>query len=62
MIQIGRWKMKDILIMELFFALGISIFVITNFIVNIYFGLYTLALVCMAYSIFMYRTRGRSCK
>ncbi len=39
---------------EMLFLLGIFIFTITNFIINIFFGLYTMSILLIAYSIFCF--------
>ncbi|MGN2369266.1 hypothetical protein ACTFJW_04300 [Clostridium cagae] len=39
---------------EMLFLLGIFIFTITNFIINIFFGLYTMSALLIAYSIFCF--------
>ncbi|EDT74809.1 hypothetical protein [Clostridium butyricum] len=39
---------------EMLFLLGIFIFTLTNFKLNIYFGLYTVSFLLIAYSIFCF--------
>lgn len=55
--KIIKFLNSDLFIMELFFLLGIIIFIATNFAINIYFGMYTLAFLCIVYSIFVYKTK-----
>jgi len=48
--------------MEMVFFVGVIMIIITNFNLNLYFGLYFLALILIAYSIFLYKFRKRGDK
>lgn len=39
---------------EMLFLLGIFVFTITNFLINIFFGLYTISILLISYSIFCF--------
>ncbi|SMC19339.1 hypothetical protein SAMN02745134_00803 [Clostridium acidisoli DSM 12555] len=46
---------NDIFVMEIVFLIGMFVIVFTNFRVNLYFGLYFLGVIFIAYSIFLYK-------
>lgn len=50
---------NDVFIMETVFFIGLSIITYTNFKVNLYFGLYFLGAILIAFSVFLYKFTGK---
>ncbi|AWB30045.1 hypothetical protein EXN65_16680 [Clostridium botulinum] len=55
---LNKTILNDIFIMEMVFFIGFLIIIYTNFKVNLYFGLYFLGIILIAFSIFLYKFRG----
>lgn len=53
---------NELVIIESLFFIGILILIITNYLINIYLGMYTLALSCISLSIFLFKFRKRGDK
>lgn len=50
---------KDTFSMEAIFFIGLIIIIITNFILNMFMGLYFLGFILIAYSIFLFKFNSR---
>jgi hypothetical protein len=50
---------NDIFVMEIVFFIGIFIIAYTNFKINLYFGLYFVGAILIAFSIFLYKFTGK---
>lgn len=47
---------------ELVFFIGLSLIITTNFLIHLYFGMYTVGVALIAFSIFQFRFRDRGDK
>ena len=57
--KLNNWIKKTVskkyLIIEIVFFIGIFIVIFTNFLINLFFGFYSIGFLLIAYSIFLFR-------